>query len=318
MSIIAPPGRKDSATESPGPGTRVSRRKTRKYNWKECLLFFLFIIPNLSVILIFSYWPTLYNAFLSFVDWDFIQPTMTWVGLQNYMDLATDPEFFTILWNTFVFTLFTVLGTLIGGLGIGYLLSRRLRFTGLVRTMAFAPHMIPGAVVGILWLFMFDPNFGLSRWFFALFGQDSPSWTSTSEWSIWAIIIAYSWQQIGFVAIIYYTALLDLPAELYEAAEVDGARGWRLFKEMTLPLLRPVTFFLLITGVISSAQSFDIIATLTEGGPGVSSSTLTWSVYEEAFHNFDIGSSAAQSMVLFALLMLATVLQMRYVKRSVD
>ncbi|WP_218672364.1 carbohydrate ABC transporter permease [Corynebacterium pacaense] len=270
------------------------------------------------MILVFSYWPTLYNAFFSLVEWDFVQPTMTWVGLKNYTDLFSSAQFPKIITNTLVFTAITVVGTLIGGLGIGLLLSKRLRFSGLARTLTFAPHMIPGAVVGILWLFMFDPNYGLSRWLFGLFGENSPQWTSTSAWSLWAIIIAYSWQQIGFVAIIYYTAILDLPKDLFEAAAVDGAEGWKLFTNMTIPLLRPVTFFLLITGIISSAQAFDIIATLTEGGPGISSTTLTWSIYEEAFHNFDIGASAAQSMVLFVFLMIVTAVQMRYVKRSVD
>lgn len=294
------------------------RKRKIKYSWKESLLFLLFIGPNLGIILVFSYWPTLYNAFFSFVDWDMISPTMQWVGLKNYADLLHDAEFMTVLRNTVVFTFVTVAGTLVGGLGIGMLLSRRLKFSGLARTLTFAPHMIPGAVVGIMWLFMFDPNYGLSRWLFGLVGLDSPQWTSTSQWSLWAVIIAYSWQQVGFVAIIYYTAILDLPREIYEAASVDGASGWRLFRDVTLPLLRPVTFFLVCTGIISSAQAFDIIATLTSGGPGVSSSTLTWSVYEEAFHNFDIGSSAAQSMVLFVFLMVVTVLQMRYARRSAD
>lgn len=318
MSITAPP--RDPLAQPPQARAKSPKRRQRKqkYSWKESLTFFLFVLPNLAVILIFSYWPTIYNAFFSLVEWDFVQPTMTWVGLQNYVDLFTNPEFPKILANTLIFSLFTVVGTLVGGLGIGLLLAKKLRFSGMARTLTFAPHMIPGAVVGILWLFMFDPNYGLSRWAFGLFGEASPQWTSTSTWSLWAIIIAYSWQQIGFVAIIYYTAIIDLPKPLYEAAAVDGAEGWKLFTNMTIPLLRPVTFFLLITGIIDSAQAFDIIATLTEGGPGDSSTTLTWSIYEEAFHNFDIGSSAAQSMVLFLILMALTAFQMRYVKRSVD
>ena len=318
MSITAPPGQ--PIAQPPQASTKPRKRGVgkQKYNWKEILTFFLFILPNLAVIIIFSYWPTIYNAFFSLVEWDFVQPTMTWVGLQNYGDLFSSSSFPKILANTLIFSLITVAGTLVGGLGIGLLLAKNLKFSGMARTLTFAPHMIPGAVVGILWLFMFDPNYGLSRWAFGLFGSDSPQWTSTSTWSLWAIIIAYSWQQIGFVAIIYYTAIIDLPKSLYEAAAVDGAEGWKLFTNMTIPLLRPVTFFLLITGIISSAQAFDIIATLTEGGPGDSSTTLTWSIYEEAFQNFDIGASAAQSMVLFLILMGLTALQMRYVKRSVD
>ncbi|WP_341853957.1 ABC transporter permease subunit [Brachybacterium sp. GPGPB12] len=163
--------------------------------------------------------------------------------------------------------------------------------------MAFAPHMPPGAAVGILWLFMFDPNYGLSRWAFSLFGADSPAWTTTSDWSLWSITIAYTWRRLGFVTVICYTAILDLPKDLYEAAALDGAHGWKLFRHLTLPPLSPITFFLSITGIISAAQAFDIISIMTDGGPGTSSSTLSWMVYEEAFQKFDIGGASAAATV---------------------
>ncbi|MVA76476.1 ABC transporter permease subunit [Auraticoccus sp. F435] len=289
----------------------------RRRRWREGLLFGLLILPNLAAILVFSYYPTVYNVVLSLTDWDFIAPAPVFVGLQNYVDLFASPEFWLVLWNTLVFTGISVGGTLVGGLAIGFLLSRRLRFSGFTRTITFAPHMLPGAAVGIVWLFMFDPTYGISRWAFGLFGADSPQWTTTSDWSLWAITVAYTWQRLGFVAIIYYTAILDLPKEVFEAASLDGASGWRLFRGMTLPLLSPVTYFLLLTGIITSAQAFDIIAVLTGGGPGDSSSTLTWMVYDEAFSQFDIGTSAAAATVLFLILMVVTVVQTRIAERKV-
>lgn len=299
------------------PTGQISRKRKR-FRVKDVGVFSLLILPNLAMILTFSYWPTLYNAFFSLTDWDFVQPSPIWVGLKNYVDLFQGSEFYLVLRNTAVFTFFTVIVTTIGGLAIAMLLAQKTKISGIARTMTFAPHMIPGAVVGILWMFMFDPQYGLSRWAFELFGQSSPQWTATSQWSLWAIIIAYSWQRLGFVAIIYYCAILDLPAEVFEAAQMDGAHGWRLFRHMTYPLLHPVTYFILITGIIASAQAFDIIATLTEGGPGVSSATLTWMVYQKAFIDFDIGSAAAQAMVLFVILMIVTIIQVKIGSKRVD
>lgn len=177
--------------------------------------------------------------------------------------------------------------------------------------------MLPGAAVGVLWLFLFDPNYGMSRALFGLFGMDSPHWTTTSDFSLWSIVIAYAWQRLGFVAIIYYAAILDLPKDLYEAAALDGARGWKLFRHMTMPLLSPITFFLTVTGIIAAAQTFDIIATLTDGGPGTSSTTLPWLIYDQAFVSFDIGTSAATATVMFVLLLVVTLLQTRYATRQV-
>lgn len=301
-------------TEAPEqPRSPLRKRAARR----EALLFWALILPNLAAIVVFSYYPTLYNFVLSFMEWDMVAPTPKWVGLENYIDLFTGTSFYTVLLNTVIFTGVAVAGSLVGGLAIGILLSQKLRFSGLTRTMAFAPHMLPGAAVGILWLFMFDPAYGLSRWVFDLFGLASPAWTTTSDWSIWAITLAYTWQRLGFVAIIYYTAIQDLPRDVFEAASLDGAGGYTLFRRITLPLLSPVTYFLSLTGLISAAQAFDIIATLTGGGPGGSSTTLSWMVYEEAFLKFDLGSSAATATVLFLLLMIVTLIQHRFADRQV-
>lgn len=306
-----PPAAAVTAQRVPGTGHR------KRFQRKESVIFWLLILPNILAILVFSYYPTLYNFVLSFMEWDMVSPAPEWVGLENYVDLLTSTSFFGVLGNTLLFTGISVLGSLAGGLAIGLLLSRKLKLSGFVRTMAFAPHMLPGAAVGILWLFMFDPAYGLSRWVFDLFGAASPQWTTTSDWSIWAITLAYTWQRLGFVAIIYYTAIQDLPKEVFEAAALDGAGGTRMFRRITLPLLSPVTYFLSLTGMISAAQAFDIIAALTSGGPGGSSTTLSWMVYEEAFLKFDLGTSAASATILFLLLMVVTIVQHRIADKQV-
>ncbi|HEY9292878.1 MAG TPA: sugar ABC transporter permease [Microlunatus sp.] len=304
-----------SRTGAVASSSRPARR--RKRTIKNTALFFALIAPNLLAILIFSYWPTIYNFYLSLTSWDMVAPMPTFVGLQNYTSMLTDPEFGQALLKTAIFTGVSTVGSLVGGIAMGMLLASKLRFSGFVRTMSFAPHMLPGAAVGVLWLFMFDPTYGLSRVVFNWFGADSPNWTTTSDWSIWAITIAYLWQRLGFVTIIYYTAILDLPKDVYEAAALDGATGWRLHKNVTLPLISPVTLFLSITGIISAAQAFDIIATLTGGGPGNSSTTLSWLIYTEAFKNFDVGRSATAATVMFVLLLILTFIQLRIGDRKV-
>lgn len=326
MSVIAPRA-SISAADGPaprGPALRpeiaTARRRSparRRRTRRDALLFGLLVAPNLAVILVFSYWPSLYNIALSLMDWDLVDPMPEFVGLENYAELLSDPDFGQILLNTLIFTGVTVVGSLVGGILLGSLLATKAPFTGFTRTMAFAPHMLPGAAVGILWLFMFDPGYGLSRWLFSLVGMDSPQWTTTSDWSLPAITIAYLWQRLGFVTVIYYTAILDLPRDVYEAAALDGAHGWRLLRHMTLPLLSPITFFLSITGIIASAQAFDIISILTAGGPGISSTTLSWMIYEEAFEAFDIGRASAAATVLFAILLVLTVIQVRVSARKV-
>lgn len=320
----APPSQAPDAT-APSGATPAAQRPVRRRSpqrrrraRRDALLFGALIAPNLIAIIVFSYYPALYNIGLSFFDWDFVDPSPEWVGVENYTSLFTSASFGQVLMNTLIFTGVSVVGSLVLGLLLGSLLATKVPLTGFAQTMAFAPHMLPGAAVGILWLFMFDPNYGLSRWAFSLFGADSPAWTTTSDWSLWSITIAYTWQRLGFVTVICYTAILDLPKDLYEAAALDGAHGWKLFRHLTLPLLSPITFFLSITGIISAAQAFDIISIMTNGGPGTSSSTLSWMVYEEAFQKFDIGSASAAATVLLALLLAITFVQVRYGQKKVN
>lgn len=295
----------------------AQRPRRRRNSIRNALLFGALIAPNLIVILVFSYWPTIYNFYLSLTKWDLVDPQPTFVGLRNYLSMITDTRIHSALINTAIFTGVSTVGSLVGGILMGLLLAAKLRFSGFVRTVAFAPHLLPGAAIGVLWLFIFDPTYGLSRVAFDLIGLDSPRWTTTSDWSIWAITLAYLWQRLGFVTIIYYTAILDLPKDVYEAAALDGASGWRLHTNLTLPLLSPATLFLSITGLIGAAQAFDIIATLTEGGPGDSSTTLSWLIYAAAFRDFDIGTSAASATLMFLLLLALTVIQLRIGDRTV-
>lgn len=290
-------------------------------NWRrykgEYGLFLAFVLPNFAIIAVFAYWPVIYNVYLSFFSWDMIAPAPTWNGVNGYVSMLTDPDFGVVLLNTLLFSVVVVAGSLVAGLGCALLFNQRLHGRGVVRTVAFAPHIVSGAAVATLWLFIFDPNYGLSRVILGMVGVTSPHWTTDSTYSLWALIIVYLWKGIGFSAIVYLAGLQGMPEDLYEAARIDGASSWAIFTKITLPLLSPVTFFLVLTSIISTFQAYDVTAIMTGGGPGLSSTTLSWYIYREAFQASDAGRSAAAAVVMFILLLVVTGFQTRYMERRV-
>ena len=304
------------SSSAPAGRTAAGRRR-RSRPWREYALFLALIAPNLLIIAVFSYWPIIYNGYLSLTSWNFVSASPAWVGLQNYTDLFRDSDFHTVLVNTLEFTVVIVVGSLVLGLGLALVLNEKLRARGFVRTVAFAPHVVSGAAVASLWLFIFDPNYGLSRAVLQPLGVQTPNWTTDSSWSLIALMIVYLWKGVGFTAIVYIAGLQTLPTELYEAARLDGAGRWALFRRITLPLLSPVTFFLLVTTLISSFQVYDVAAVMTDGGPGVSSTTLSWYIYKKAFGESDAGHGAASAVIMFVLLIGITALQARFVGRRV-
>lgn len=309
-AVPSEPGRRDA------DGTKVPRSRNRRRR-REYILFALFTIPNLALIAVFAYWPVLGNAYLSLTRWDMIAPSPTFVGLDNYIQLLTDPSFLRVLRITLIWVVTVVGASLIGGLALSLLFATGRRGSSAVSALAFSPHILSGAAVAAIWLFLFDPNYGLSRALFSAVGLDSPHWTTSSQWALPALIIVAIWKGVGFVAIVYLSALQALPGDVMEAARLDGANRWHIFRHITLPLLAPTTLFLTVTQVISAFQSFDLIAMMTSGGPGGATTTLSWFVYNEGFRQFKAGSAAAGAMIMFVLLMLVTTLQMRFVERKV-
>lgn len=289
-----------------------SRRRRREY-----LLFALFALPNLALIAVFAYWPVIGNAYLSLTRWDMIAPSPTFVGLDNYLTLFTDPSFMRVLSITLVWVVVVVGVSIVGGLALALLFASKAPGRRAVSALAFSPHILSGAAVAAVWLFLFDPNYGLSRAVFPLFGLDSPHWTTSSQWALPALIIVAVWKGVGFVAIVYLSALQSMPQDVFEAARLDGANRWQILRHVKFPLLSPTTFFLTVTQVIGAFQSFDLIAMMTAGGPAEATTTLSWFIYSEGFRQFKAGTAAAGAMIMFVLLMVVTVVQMRYVEKKV-
>ena len=280
-------------------------------------LFGAFLAPNLLFLAVFTYWPLIYNVYLSLVEWDMVQPVKLFVGLANYQDLATDSRFWQIFFNTFYFVVVGVALTLIISFATALLLNQKLRARDAARSVVFAPTILSGAAIAIVWIYVFDPRFGLIHLGLSLIGLSSPHWLTDPTWAMPAMIIVYVWKNFGYAVVVYLAGLQSIPRELIEAATVDGAGAWNRLVGVILPQLSPITFFLLVTSILGSFQAFDLVAVMTQGGPVDSTNTLIYHLYEEGFVAFHAGRAAAIAMVLFVLMLIVTVLQLRVVERQV-
>lgn len=285
---------------------------------REALLFLLFVGPNLFFFAVFSFWPIIYSAYLSTRRWDMIAPVKPFVGLNNYRYLFTDDTFRLVLRNTVVFTGVTVGGTLALGLGLALLLNQPLRGREGAKAIVFAPSLLSGAAISIVWIYLFDPRFGLIARMLDVVGVASPSWLADPRWAMPAVIIVSIWKDLGFTAVIYLAGLRTIPRDLYEAAKVDGAGPWWRFRSVTLPMLSPIVFFLGVTSLLNTIQSFDIIQVMTRGGPVDSTTTLIYYVYQQGFVAFNAGRASAAAIILFVAMLGITLAQVRWAERQVQ
>jgi multiple sugar transport system permease protein/sn-glycerol 3-phosphate transport system permease protein len=308
------PSRNDADSERPARQTGARRFAFWRREW---FLFLLFVSPNLLLFAVFSYWPMLANVQLSLVRWDMIAPVKQFVGLTNFQYLLADDTFRTVLSNSVVFTAGAVGGSLVLGLATALLLNQKLRWRNGARAVLFAPTLLSGAAIGIVWVYIFDPRFGFLARFLGALGIGSPHWLTDPAWAMPAIIIVYVWKNVGFSTVIYLAGLQAIPRDLYEAARVDGAGILWRFRSVTLPMLSPITFFLVVTSLLNSFQAFDIIRVMTEGGPVDATNTMIYYVYEQGFVAFNAGRAAAAALVLFAIMFGITLLQLRYAEERV-
>jgi sn-glycerol 3-phosphate transport system permease protein len=300
------------------PGTRPRRGALQQRRRRSALLWFLLLAgPNVALLLVFVYRPLLQSFYLSTLQWNLGSPVARQIGLGNYVELFTSRGFGQVAGTTVVFTVATVGGAMLLGLGLAVLLNQKLRGRGFARTVAFAPYVLSGFAVGILWLFIFDPRYGLMREVLSWVGATSPQWYTERPWPLVMVIVVYLWKNLGYVALIYLAGLQSVPQDLKDAAALDGASSFRTLRSVILPLLTPTSFFLLVTMMLASLQSFDIIKAMTQGGPLGSTTTLMYSVYQESFVNGRAGYASAVATVLFLVLLAVTAVQMRFLQRKV-
>lgn len=269
------------------------------------------------VFLTFFIYPILYSIYLSFMKWNLISPTKTFIGLDNYTELLLSEEFHMALKNTLVYTVGVVSVSLTIALLLALLLNTEKKWAAWVQAAMFSPHIISLVSVSILWLWLMDPDFGLLNWFLGLFGVPPLKWIASDKTALFSLILVAIWKVVGYDMVVFLAGLQSIPPEMYEAAKIDGAGAARRLWHVTLPLLSPTIFFLTVTSVISSFQVFDIVKIMTGGGPADSTNVMVFYVYEYGFRFFKIGHASAASVVLFLMVLGMTILQFRWVERKV-
>lgn len=287
---------------------RAEARPARR--WPPWLTGYLFLAPSFAGFLVFVLLPVVAALAISFTDWNLISPPK-WVGMHNYTQLVTsDPIFVQIFRNTLIFTLGTVPARVILSLLLAVLLNQAVRGISVFRTAYFMPVVAPVVATALVWTWIFNSNFGLLNYLLIRVGiHNPPNWLGSTAWALPAIMIFSVWKNVGFTSIIYLAGLQSIPPELYEAASVDGAGRLAKFWNVTVPLVSPTTFFVLIISVIFAFQVFEESFVMTSGGPANATTTIVFEIFQTGFKYFNMGSASALAWILFAILIVVTLIQ---------
>lgn len=295
----------------------VKAKRSDRPDNREWLLAALLLIPNLVLLLTFTYRPLVDNVRLSFTDWNVASPTANWIGLSNYRTWWNSSSTWQVLSNTLIFTVATVAGSILLGLFLAMVLDQKIKGRNFVRSVVFAPYIISGAAIGVAFQFVFEPNFGLISDLLRRIGMISPDFYQDPKWALFMVTATYIWKNLGYTFVIYLAALQGRRKDLDEAAEIDGTSTWRRITRVILPQLRPTTFFLSITVLLNSMQVFDIINVMTRGGPqGNGTATMVFQVYQETFVNNRAGYGATVATILFLILLVVTMIQVHFMQRG--
>lgn len=282
---------------------------------KNTLIAWTFILPNFTGFFIFTLVPVIFSFVLAFMKWDsFSAPEF--VGFKNFTKMINDETFWISLKNTFLYTIGVVPLTIICSLGLAILLNRKLKGMNFFRTAFFFPYVTSLVAIAVVWNMLFHPTLGPINQFLKLFISNPPGWTSSSQWALWAVVIVSVWRGMGYYMILYLAGLQSIPNELYEAASMDGANTSNKFWNVTLPSLRPTTFFVTVMLVINCFKVFDLIQVMTDGGPGRATNVLVYQIYNEAFVKFNFGYASAISLILFVIVLGVTIFQFKWNQRQ--
>ena len=276
----------------------------------ETLLAWIFILPSLIGFIVFYAVPAVRGLLISFTNWDLLS-TPRFVGLANYQKLFGDAQFWHSLWVTIYYVLLNIPLQTALALGIAVLMDR-LTQSIIVRGILVLPWLIPNVVVALLWLWLLNPSLGLINQLLGWVGIPPQPFVGSVGGAMPSIAWVNVWRHVGYTALLIFAGLQTVPKDVYEAAAIDGATERRMFWSITIPLLRPVLVFVLVTTVIGSFQIFDTISIMSKGGPVDATRVIYWYIYEFAFNRFQMGYATAVAVVLFLILITITLLQLRF------
>lgn len=299
--------------------TGISSRLTtveRESVWQRWQSYF-YISPAILIFFLFFLFPIGYLFVLSFTSWNLISPDIQFVGLENYQELFDSKDFHEVLLNTFIYTFATVALSMVISLGFALLLNRPGMLPGFIQGAIFSPHVISLVSISLLWLWMMDPQYGLLNAGLELVGLPKSKWLASTETALWSLVLVGVWKVVGYNTLIFIAGLQSIPQEVYEAAALDDTGPWRKLTRITIPLLSPTIFFLLVISTISSFQVFDTVSIMTQGGPANSTNMLVYYIYQYGFDFFKIGYASAAAMILLIFVGLLTFFHFRLLARHI-
>jgi sn-glycerol 3-phosphate transport system permease protein len=297
---------------------QIQYEKVKKYQRKMDLLKgLLFLSPSILLFSIFVFYPMVRTVYLSFFLTNQAGATTLFVGLENYKDIFTSPIFMKSLTSTLLFVLYTVPGTVIISLLFAVIANEKLKGIGFFRMIYSSSMGISVAAASVFWMFLFHPSIGFFNKILVQLGLDKIGWLTDPEWALISVSISTIWMNIGFTFLILLGGLQSIDSHLYESADIDGAGYFYKLRRITIPMLSPSLFFVTTISVINAFQTFGQIDMLTKGGPVNETNLIVYSIYREAFVNYQYGTASAQAVVLFIIILVMTVIQFKLGERKV-
>ena len=298
-------------------GCVVLYRRARRNQQTETRTALGFLSPSLIHLVVFIFTPIVFAAYLSTHRWDIVVPNTPFIGLGNFKEMLHDSTFWNALKNTLVYTLNVPVGMAIS-LVVALMMNKRLRGLGFLRTLYFLPSVTSFVAIALVWMWIYHPTFGAANFLLNLVGLPSLQWLNSTQTAMLSVIIFSIWLGLGYQMVIFLAGLQGIPEELYDAARIDGTSNWKRFWHITLPLLKPTTFFILVTSLIASFQVFTSIYVMTAGGPVGSTDVIVYHIYQAAWEQLRMGYASAMSWVLFVIIMIVTWLQFKLMGSAED
>lgn len=297
------------ASLSSAKTSKLSISSKQRRRWLEWLSGYAFLAPSFIVLAVFTYFPVVYALGISFFKWRIMRGDPVFNGLTNYQLLLTSADFWQAISNTIYFAVGSIPTGMAIALFVALLLNRPMRMLSIYRTAYFLPTITSMVAVSVVWMWIYHPDVGLMNYFLELFHLPAIRWLNDPVWAMPSLILLGIWKGMGYNIIIYLAGLQNIPEQLYEAAKIDGANRWQLFRNVTWPLLTPTTFLILIMAVINSFQAFTEFNVMTQGGPLGVTTTIVYYLYQQAFQQFNMGYGSALAIVLFFIILGLTLVQ---------